>query len=749
MLRKLFLTAFVLCIGTLLHAQVTLSGIVVDKTTGKPVSNANLRVDHSLTGTSTNSKGEFVLQNLPEQQSYRIRVTHVSYLPQDRTVTSADGEIIIKMQESYINLGQVVVTGTGTHRRMSNSPTPIQVITSKDIQNAGVTSVEEALTRLMPNITTVTNGMGTFLNLNGTGQDYMLVMENGHRIGGDQRLARINASNIKRIEVQSGAASALYGSEAIGGVINIITDDSNNGVGVTNYTHYTSHGRFTESVDADINAGKLSSVTSYQRKEADNWQVSDTDEAGYHTGRPMSVGYLSDNISQSFTYKATDKLNISARGNMNLYDTRRPESATYFKKTSSKDSEGNYIYKETQAYTYNLSHRTWLYGIGADYMISPKAYLEADFYNDNFTSSYNYFTKSGSFVAGDEQKRKQTHYYDANIKAILRPHDISKISVGMEFIDEQLRSETDNISFESMYTAAAFVQDEITLSESFEAVLGVRYLYNENFRSHVTYNTSLMYKLGNFRFRGAYAEGYRSPTLSQVYATDQSKTASRATIGNRDLKPEKSRYSSLNAEYATQRLSVSVTGMINNINDMINYRTLTDAEVNALGYGALLSEFSTVRQRDNVDEAVIRSINANANVYVGAGLTVGGSYVFTDSEAKASDDAETTPVDKSVKHSGNVNMRWDHDWGGYHLNVSINGHMQGERWSSTYGYAPGYSQWDLNTRHTFAIEDYIIEPGIGIENIFNERDTRPWNTNFSTINPGRSIYVSLAVRLKK
>jgi outer membrane receptor for ferrienterochelin and colicins len=75
--------------------------------------------------------------------------------------------------------------------------------------------------------------------------------------------------------------------------------------------------------------------------------------------------------------------------------------------------------------------------------------------------------------------------------------------------------------------------------------------------------------------------------------------------------------------------------------------------------------------------------------------------------------------------------------------------MQGERYSSTYGYAPGYSQWDLNTKHTFLIEDYIIEPGIGIENLFNERDTRPWNTNFSTINPGRSVYVSLAIRLKK
>lgn len=747
MLKKIILSVVSLFMIVPAWSQVTVSGIVLDSETGKPIQGANIRVDHSLSGTSTNSKGEFSLQNLPQQDNYRIRVTHVSYLPADYTATSADNGIIIKMQESYINLGQVVVTGTGTHRRMSNSPVPIQVITAKDIQNAGVTSVEEALTRLMPNITTVTNGMGTFLNLNGTGQDYMIVMENGHRLGGDQRLNRISASNIKRIEIQSGAASALYGSEAIGGVINIITDDSNNGVGVTNYTHYTSHGRFTESIDADINTGKFSSSTSYQRKEADNWQVNDIDEEGYKTGRPMSVSYTQDNISQSFTYRFSDRLDVSVRGNYNVYDTHRPQTAKYFKKSSDKDTDGNYIYKETQAYTYDLNHETWLYGISANYMISPKAYLEADFYNDNFTSSYRYFLKSGSQMPGDLQKRKETHYYDGNIKAILKPDNMNKVSVGMQYINEQLRSETDNISFESMFTAAAFMQDELSITENLQAVAGVRYLYNENFRSHATPDFSLMYKPGNFRFRASWATGYRSPTLSQIFATDQTKTASRATIGNRDLKPEKSRYASLNAEYATQRLSLSVTGVLNDITDMINYRVLSDAEITAMGYDELHAEFKTIRQRDNIDKANIKSISVNANVYVGGGINLAGSYIYTDSKAES--DGKSNPVDKSVKHSGNATLRWDHDWGGYHLNVSLNGHMQGERYSSTYGYAPGYSQWDLNTKHTFLIEDYIIEPGIGIENLFNERDTRPWNTNFSTINPGRSVYVSLAIRLKK
>ena len=738
MLKKLILSVF--AFATIpVCAQVTLGGIVIDSETGKPVQGANIRVEHSLSGTSANSKGEFSITNLPEQESYKLSVTHVSYLPVTVT-TGPDNSIIIKMQESYINLGQVVVTGTGTHRRMTNSPVPIQVITAKDIENAGATSLEDALTKLSPNITTMTNGMGTFLNLNGMSQDYMIILENGHRLGGDERMARIGTGNIKRIEIQSGAASALYGSEAIGGVINIITDDSKNGIGASSYTHYTSHGRFTQTVDADVSQGRLSSYTTYQRKEADNWQVNDIDEEGNKTGRPMSMGYRSDNLSQRFSYAVTDKLNISVRGNYNDYETRRPESATYFKKSGGD-------FKETQAYTYNMSHRTWLYGLSADYMINSAAYIEADFYSDNFRSSYRYFSKSGSFLPGDEQVRKETAYYDGTLKGIFKPNDMNKLSVGMEYINEQLDSESDNISSESMFTAAAFVQDELSLTDDIQAVAGVRYLYNGNFRSHATPNVSLMYKPGNFRFRAAWSAGYRAPTLSQIYATDQAKSTSRATVGNPGLKPEKSRSASLNAEFSNQRLSVSVTGMVNNVTDMINYRVLSDAEISAMGYDDLHAQFSTIRQRSNIDEAHIKSLSANANVYVGAGFTLGGGYILTDS--KAISDGKETPVDKSVKHSGNVNARWDHNWGNYHMNVNLSGHIQSERWSSTYGYAPGYSQWDLNTTHTFYVEDFILEPGLGIENIFNERDTRPWNSNFSTVNPGRAVYVSLALKFRK
>ena len=107
-------------------------------------------------------------------------------------------------------------------------------------------------------------------------------------------------------------------------------------------------------------------------------------------------------------------------------------------------------------------------------------------------------------------------------------------------------------------------------------------------------------------------------------------------------------------------------------------------------------------------------------------------------------------VDESAMRRGRptANARWGHRWGLYHLNVNLNGRIQEGRYSKTYYYdpAPGFSQWDLNTRHSFNLKSVVLEPGFGVENLFDKVDDRPWNSNYSTLNPGRSFYVSLSVR---
>ena len=126
------------------------------------------------------------------------------------------------------NLNPVVVTGSGHHQRLKSTATPVHVLSAQEIREHGITNFGDALTRMMPQVSMAPNSMGTVLRLNGLGNKYILILINGQKLSGDISnnvdLSRINMSRVKRIEILDGAASSLYGSDAIAGVINIITD---------------------------------------------------------------------------------------------------------------------------------------------------------------------------------------------------------------------------------------------------------------------------------------------------------------------------------------------------------------------------------------------------------------------------------------------------------------------------------------------------------------------------------------------
>ena len=700
-------------------AQVSIRGKVVNAETNEPVAEANIRIDHSLSGCTTNSKGEFSIGNLSDKK-HVLRVTHISYVPLSYTVDNNQKEVVIKLQESYTNIGQVVVTGTGTHHRMTDSPVPVSVITAKDLSSSNVSTLDEALQKLSPSFSSMTTGMGTTLSLNGLPDNYFIFLENGKRLEGDDTYARINIANIKRIEILNGASSALYGTNAIGGVVNIITDDAKNGINLSSDTRFTSKNRFTQSLNADYSKGKFGSFTSYRRQEADSWQLSPYEEKDgelIRTDKIASTGFVTNNLNQRFTYDATDKLSFYARGGYYDNKTRRPYPV----------------------YTYDMLHETYTYGVGSQYMINKDAYVTADYYADNYTSSYCFFKddKKNDALNGDQQMRKRTHYHNANMKGIFKLGQRHKLSAGTEYILDVLTSETDNIEREKAYTLALFAQDEIKIVRNLQALIGIRYIYHENFKSHATPNVALMYKLGKFNFRGSFATGFRTPTLSELYATDVAKTNDRLTIGNLKLKPEKSNYFSFNAEYTHNRFSISANAFYNQIRDMIDFRTIAQGPEAMEQYG-----HNEVRQRDNVAKARIYGVNVMANAYLGAGVNLSAGYTYLDTK----DEEQNRPIDKSIKNSANVNAQWGHTWDNYRLNIGVNGRINSRRFSKSYGYAPEYQLWDLNTRHSFNLKSVILEPGLGIENIFNYIDDRPYNTNYSTLTPGRSVYVSLSIR---
>ena len=123
--------------------------------------------------------------------------------------------------------------------------------------------------------------------------------------------------------------------------------------------------------------------------------------------------------------------------------------------------------------------------------------------------------------------RKRTHYYNETLKGIFRLASWNKLSAGIELEQSTLDSHSDHIDGEHTSTYNLFAQDEVTITKGLEGVVGLRYTYNTNFHSNLTPSVSLFYHTGGLRLRASYAGGYRTPTLSQLTASDQATTTSR------------------------------------------------------------------------------------------------------------------------------------------------------------------------------------------------------------------------------
>lgn len=160
-----------------------------------------------------------------------------------------------------LRLDEVVVTGTGTEHYLKDVPVQTDVISGKALEQYQGRSLEDILEGLSPSITFNASDMGSGIQMNGLGNDYILILVNGKRmagdVGGQNDLSIINTANIERIEIVKGASSSLYGSDAIAGVINIITKKNKDRVSVTNNSRVGYHGDVQQSEVIGFKHGKV------------------------------------------------------------------------------------------------------------------------------------------------------------------------------------------------------------------------------------------------------------------------------------------------------------------------------------------------------------------------------------------------------------------------------------------------------------------------------------------------------------
>lgn len=206
----------------------TLSGVVTDKANGSTIPGATVAIPDLRVGTVTDVNGKYTLTNLPKGV-YLVQVSFIGYGTfNDRVDLAKTSTLNVQLQSSSIEEAEVVVTGVSKATEIKRDPVPMAAVSKTYIdQHSASTNVIEEIANI-PGVSAVTTGPNVSKPfIHGLGYNRVVTLEDGIRQEGqqwgDEHGIEVDQNSIDRIEVIKGPASLSYGSDAIGGVVNMLT----------------------------------------------------------------------------------------------------------------------------------------------------------------------------------------------------------------------------------------------------------------------------------------------------------------------------------------------------------------------------------------------------------------------------------------------------------------------------------------------------------------------------------------------
>ena len=397
-----------------------------------------------------------------------------------------------------MNLDEVVITATRTPRLLGNVAVPVSLITSKTINQAGSLRLNDILSE-QTGIAVIDN-FGKGVQVQGLSSEYTLILLNGEplvgRTGGVLDLSRVSIRGIKKIEIIKGPSSSLYGSEAMGGVINIITDQSGirkSDLGLRYGTYNTINaswdfGRKFNKLDLQFNSD-------YNRSEGYSLKpnaIQKTIEPFWRATQQLIMGY---EFNQKLKLSLTSRYNNTYVNNsIAVQNEGNTILSNGFEKNNEYNINPTIQYKPTKKLTTAL--RGYFTGFKAVQELSVKNVAAG--YDDRFLQSFN-------------RVENQTDWH-------ISEH--SSFTVGGGMISEMVQSNRyDSLSTKRNNNIAyLFLQHEENINKKITAVVGFRYDANEAYASVFSPKAALQYKLSDkVSFNFSYGKGFKAPDFRQLY----------------------------------------------------------------------------------------------------------------------------------------------------------------------------------------------------------------------------------------
>lgn len=656
---------------------------------------------------------------------------------------------------------EVVVTGTGTQHLLKDAPVQTEVISSKTLRSYAGKSLEDILAGLTASFDFNEGDMGSQMQMNGLGNSYILVLIDGKRIhgdvGGENDLSLIDPHNIDRIEIVKGAQSALYGSDAIAGVINIITKKRDEGLLVENTTRVGSYGDVRQHNGLALRYGKVSSYTNFQLQHSDGWQNTSTEN-------PAQTEFLitdsrNKTVNRHTNWQIAERLTYMPWHDVELY----AEGSTYWKRIYRPSGK----YPSCDVHSYDLEYHNASAAVGGKWKLSPTDFVSLDVDWNRHAYYYNYtdttltdgyhngeYTPYFPYFPGQTQLQSDQRRTMAQLKTVLTL-PFNRLSAGAEYRYDWLKAAIMRLNADKVtdWTGAVYVQDEFNLIPHVNITAGLRLTGNEQFGARLTPKASAMLSLGQFRLRAGWSQGFKTPTLKELhYRYIRQMSGTYLYLGNTDLKPQTSNYCSLGVEYSVGGLTLNATGYYNSVDNMITLVTIPNSEAP----GDLLVEYQPVKvsKYKNLEDAKTYGLDFTVR-YAMKDFAAGLGYSYLDTRAHEYDSdhdvLKQVTINGMAHHKGNVYATWNHAFSPvYRLGIGIFGRMSSKRYYQINGNGKGYQIWRINTSHDFSkSKHFTYRLEAGVDNIFNYVDRTYHGLHLGTTTPGTTVYVSLAVGFKQ
>ncbi len=529
--------------------------------------------------------------------------------------------------EKHIKTDAVVVTASRTEQEVKETPSSVEVITREDIDKMGAESVRQAL-QLAIGLDTLENRMvGNRVSIRGMQTNHTLILVDGRRVRTGNtdsttnvyELERFNIDDVERIEIVRGAASALYGSEALGGVINIILkkpSEQKTSVSL-DWTSRRKDGgiRFDAGKHGKWNISTSLKLSDYrQRFTGDKSNLYGKKCFFNIEGRmDMAEGKWLDVFAD---YLSEDLEQREYATNHVQYDNVRLSTGI---KYAGRDKHGDY---EMQVY-YTRLHTE------QDQRRIPGRRLR-NFDDITFRSLIfdgrrsMQLTKDHLLTFGGEWRKED--------------YEGSRMKGGKSVTREGVNR---NFGEDSVNYAAFYVQDEWLVRPDWLLIPSVRFDHSTSFGSKVTGNLGTTYKINQgLRFKANIGTAYRAPTSLELYMDWGNPVI--LIEGNPNLKPETALNFDLGFEWSQEKTFGKITYFHNKVDNLIGRIRLPSPPTYHYGY-------------TNIGKTTLQGIELEAKQTLGNGFSVRGLYTYLD----ARDDRTGARLEERPYHKASLQLSYD------------------------------------------------------------------------------------------